>query len=29
MVGRDTITLNEVKITDWETSTPITGEAVD
>ena len=28
-VGRDTITLNEVKITDWETSTPITGEAVD
>ena len=29
VVGRDTITLNEVKITDWETSTPITGEAVD
>lgn len=29
VVGRDTITLNEVKISDWETSTPITGEAVD
>ena len=29
VVGRDTITLNEVKVTDWETSTPITGEAVD
>ena len=29
VVGRDTITLNEVKITDWEISTPITGEAVD
>ena len=29
VVGRDTITLNEVKITDWETSAPITGEAVD
>ena len=28
-VGRDGILLNDVKITNWETSTPINGEALD